>query len=370
MHEWSTATRSRARTLRALRRLVQLRKDINSWVAKYRRDTNFSGKPSYRCASTRGASTVLARALWQTPPPLLRRQRPALARQAHCCCAALTWPAPDALHSAHDNHSHAARSNTYSALNALAGHYNSFGPTAPIPKKRLDRLTKVRSGCCWGEGVRLLTQQAADCVRCCHAFALPAAAGAERCRAAAVARPLSSRPDLGGGWQFFVLIWRAAGAAALTRKHPQRSAAVCMAYGSSRCFDDVRRSGLRGGLLGPGQRILRGWLMAAAWASWHRGLTARCSLPSPLVNDRDPACHRLLNHVSSRSRASGQRPHRMHYLWRRLSPARHPAAARRKPATSRSLSHTARRHTLAGTARTHSAICRLNTAVPSRPTYP
>jgi hypothetical protein len=35
-------------------------------------------------------------------------------------------------------------SNTYSALNALAGHYNSFGATAPIPKKRLERLTKVR----------------------------------------------------------------------------------------------------------------------------------------------------------------------------------------------------------------------------------
>jgi hypothetical protein len=37
-------------------------------------------------------------------------------------------------------------SNTYSALNALAGHYNSFGATAPIPKKRLDRLTKVSLG--------------------------------------------------------------------------------------------------------------------------------------------------------------------------------------------------------------------------------
>lgn len=28
-------------------------------------------------------------------------------------------------------------------LNALAGHYNSFGTSAPIPKKRLERLTKV-----------------------------------------------------------------------------------------------------------------------------------------------------------------------------------------------------------------------------------
>jgi hypothetical protein len=27
--------------------LLQLRKDINSWVAKYRRDDKFSGKPSY-----------------------------------------------------------------------------------------------------------------------------------------------------------------------------------------------------------------------------------------------------------------------------------------------------------------------------------
>jgi photosystem II Psb27 protein len=33
-------------------------------------------------------------------------------------------------------------SNTYSVLNALAGHYNSFGATAPIPKKRLDRINK------------------------------------------------------------------------------------------------------------------------------------------------------------------------------------------------------------------------------------
>ncbi|GLC39631.1 hypothetical protein PLESTB_001725500 [Pleodorina starrii] len=57
-----------------------LRKDINSWVAKYRREPKVSGKPSF--------------------------------------------------------------GNTYSALNALAGHFNSFGATAPIPKKRLERLQK------------------------------------------------------------------------------------------------------------------------------------------------------------------------------------------------------------------------------------
>ena len=34
-------------------------------------------------------------------------------------------------------------SNTYTALNALAGHYNNFGPGAPVPKKRLDRVNKV-----------------------------------------------------------------------------------------------------------------------------------------------------------------------------------------------------------------------------------
>ncbi|KAG2495933.1 hypothetical protein HYH03_005864 [Edaphochlamys debaryana] len=57
-----------------------LRKDINSWVAKYRREDRVAGKPSF--------------------------------------------------------------GNTYSALNALAGHFNSFGATAPIPKKRLERLQK------------------------------------------------------------------------------------------------------------------------------------------------------------------------------------------------------------------------------------
>lgn len=61
-------------------KIAVVRKDINAWVAKYRRDAKFSGKPSY--------------------------------------------------------------SNTYSAINALAGHYNSFGTQAPVPKKRLERLTK------------------------------------------------------------------------------------------------------------------------------------------------------------------------------------------------------------------------------------
>ena len=32
--------------------------------------------------------------------------------------------------------------NTYSALNAVAGHYNSFGSDTPLPKKRLDRVMK------------------------------------------------------------------------------------------------------------------------------------------------------------------------------------------------------------------------------------
>ena len=34
-------------------------------------------------------------------------------------------------------------SNTYAVCNALAGHYNSFGTKAPLPKKRLERLNKV-----------------------------------------------------------------------------------------------------------------------------------------------------------------------------------------------------------------------------------
>ncbi|PRW32896.1 Photosystem II repair PSB27- chloroplastic [Chlorella sorokiniana] len=60
--------------------MAAVRKDINNWVARYRRNATFSGRPSY--------------------------------------------------------------GNVYSAVNAMAGHLNSFGPTAPVPKKRLERMLK------------------------------------------------------------------------------------------------------------------------------------------------------------------------------------------------------------------------------------
>ena len=36
-------------------------------------------------------------------------------------------------------------SNLYSAVNALAGHWNSFGADAPVPKKRYARIAKART---------------------------------------------------------------------------------------------------------------------------------------------------------------------------------------------------------------------------------
>jgi photosystem II Psb27 protein len=38
-------------------------------------------------------------------------------------------------------------SNLYSVVNALAGHWNSFGADAPVPKKRIGRIQKVLSCC-------------------------------------------------------------------------------------------------------------------------------------------------------------------------------------------------------------------------------
>lgn len=58
----------------------QIQEEIKQWVARYRRDNSVAGKPSF--------------------------------------------------------------TNTYSALNALAGHYNNFGSTTPVPKKRLERAQK------------------------------------------------------------------------------------------------------------------------------------------------------------------------------------------------------------------------------------
>lgn len=60
--------------------VTDLRNEINTWVAKYRRRGNFTGRPSF------GVS--------------------------------------------------------YTILNALAGSFNSFGNNAPLPKKRLERINK------------------------------------------------------------------------------------------------------------------------------------------------------------------------------------------------------------------------------------
>merc|ERR1719235_2345701 len=59
-------------------KVVSLKTEINRWVAKYRREAKFGGRPSY--------------------------------------------------------------TNMYSAVNALSGHFNTFGPTDPVPKKRLERV--------------------------------------------------------------------------------------------------------------------------------------------------------------------------------------------------------------------------------------
>lgn len=61
-------------------KLKDIKRTSIDWVARYRRDSRFSGRPSY--------------------------------------------------------------GNTYTAVNALTGHLNSFGFTAAIPKKRLDRIQK------------------------------------------------------------------------------------------------------------------------------------------------------------------------------------------------------------------------------------
>lgn len=58
--------------------VAELREISNSWVAKYRREKSLLGRPSFR--------------------------------------------------------------DMYSALNAVSGHYISFGPTAPIPAKRKQRI--------------------------------------------------------------------------------------------------------------------------------------------------------------------------------------------------------------------------------------
>jgi photosystem II Psb27 protein len=60
--------------------VASVRDEANKWVAKYRRQSKFSGRPSY--------------------------------------------------------------GNTYSAINAVLGHYNNFGASTLFPKRRLERVVK------------------------------------------------------------------------------------------------------------------------------------------------------------------------------------------------------------------------------------
>jgi len=64
--------------------VASLKKDMNAWTAKYRRNGAVGGRPSF--------------------------------------------------------------GNMYSAINALAGHWNNFGPDAPVPKKRFTRIAKASAG--------------------------------------------------------------------------------------------------------------------------------------------------------------------------------------------------------------------------------
>lgn len=107
----------------------KVRKETNDWVAKYRRDNAFSGRPSFGCVGVAVAvDAVLRNDSWLLGVKSHTR---------HCVCNVHVVGAVQDNHMCTPQHS-----NTYSALNALAGHYNSFGTNAPIPKKRLERIEK------------------------------------------------------------------------------------------------------------------------------------------------------------------------------------------------------------------------------------
>lgn len=80
-------------------------------MAKYRRNGAVTGRASYGCART------------------LERARSHSAPRSGTALSALRF---------------ARCSNTYSALNAVAGHYNNFGTKYPLPAKRAERALKAR----------------------------------------------------------------------------------------------------------------------------------------------------------------------------------------------------------------------------------
>ena len=142
--------------------IAKIRDVTKDWVATYRKGGNYTGRPSYGCAHRAWPRTSQTHTLqprqqhrrpWQWPGATDCRH----AERQESSGAAVTssFVRPDARRRvsgssqpwvlASQPHSLTKRAcrSTYTALNALAGHYNNFGPTAPVPKKRLDRINKV-----------------------------------------------------------------------------------------------------------------------------------------------------------------------------------------------------------------------------------
>ena len=104
------------------------------WVAKYRREGSFQGRPSYRQGKKKELQPTCIRHMY-----CVDSFRHWFACDARSSPSKMMW----AIDSCIQQSVLVFCSTTYSAVNALAGHFNSFGLTAPVPKKRLDRIQKV-----------------------------------------------------------------------------------------------------------------------------------------------------------------------------------------------------------------------------------
>jgi photosystem II Psb27 protein len=74
----------------------------------------------------------------QLPLPRLRRKQIVLSFLTDFTFYVAAWVAKYRRERAVSGKS--SYGNVYSAVNAVAGHYNNFGPTYPLPAKRKDRI--------------------------------------------------------------------------------------------------------------------------------------------------------------------------------------------------------------------------------------
>ena len=127
--------------------VTDLKKDMSNWASRYRTNNKVRNGDSPLATTVHcpmGQNMPHGRMAMICPQVHGREQSvPCICRHKLFC--SLATADADLLFTRMQVGGRPSFTNLYSAVNALAGHWNSFGADAPVPKKRIGRIEQVQT---------------------------------------------------------------------------------------------------------------------------------------------------------------------------------------------------------------------------------